>query len=120
MAVAISPRPSVPPPQVCGVVNVPAGTPVSLLSLIQKDIDENCPGTSVELRLEAHPSCMAPIWFGAASPIGGKLSVMTAAYSLSPCEVRIYRSTFPGGSTPIGVLQVFSEVAAKLKVEIHE
>ena len=53
--------------------------------------------------------------------IPGPLDVTKYAYYLTPmAEPRLYRSSYPGTSTVIGVVQVFSQPPAKLHVEVQE
>ena len=57
---------------------------------------------------------------GAASPIGGALSDTNYAYKLTATSpTRVYRSTYPGNSTPLGALQVLAASAAVLHVEVQ-
>jgi len=121
MATPIPPRPSVPTPYVAGTVSIPANQPSSLLDLIQQQISRDCPGTSVEFLLWPDPCNQAPIWVGAFMQIPGPLDVTQYAYYLTPmAEPRLYRSSYPGTSTVIGVVQVFSQPPAKLHVEVQE
>ena len=109
------PTPSIPAPYVAGTVVVPPGEPFSLLALIQQQLTLACPGSSLELRLSADQS----IFVGSASNIGGPLSDTNYGYELIPGDPpRIYRSSFPGQSTPIGDLEVFATGSASLHVEV--
>ena|SRR5215475_5973893 len=112
---------SVPAPYVAGTITLEPNTSYDLLELIQKHLEIDCPGASVEFLLSADPTNMAPIWVGAVSRIGGKLTVKNSAYNLTPmAPPRLYRSSYPGSSTAIGRLQVLSEAPAKLHVEVQE
>ena len=122
-------RPSVPIPFFAGMLTITPGTPLSLLELIHDQINRDCPGTSCEFQLWPNPTNMAPVWIGSymSNPrIGnpdnpGALGVKQYGYYLTPmAQPRLYRSSYPGGSTAIGVLQVFSEAPAKLHVEVME
>ena len=107
--------PSIPASYVGGTVIVPEGQAVSLLALIQQQLTLACPGSSLELRLSADQT----IFVGSASNIGGQLTDTNYAYELAPGDPpRIYRSSFPGHSTPIGDLEVFANGAASLHVEV--
>lgn len=107
--------PTVPAPYVGGSVVVPAGQPTSLLGLIQQQLQPNCPGSSAELVISADEA----IYVGSASALGGPLSATNYAYELTPgAAPRIYRSSFPGNSTPLADLQVFAAAAATLHVEV--
>lgn len=129
-SVVFPPRPSVPPPYVAGTVDIPANRPVSLLRLIQDQINRDAPGTSVEFMIWPNPENQAPIWIGAAmahaynpaggdSSLPGPLDFESYGYFLTPMgQPRVYHSTYPGASTAIGVLQVFSQAPAKLHVEV--
>ena len=120
-ALAFPPRPSVPCPFVCGSVDVPANQAVSLLSLIQNQVTRDCPGTSTQFTLSASPTNMAPVWLGAFMQIAGALTIKSFGSFLTPMgEPRIYRSSYPGTQTPIGLIQVFSEAPAKLHIEVVE
>lgn len=106
---------AIPAPYVGGTIVVPAGQPANLLQLIQQQLQPNCPGSSVELVLSAESS----VFIGSASAIGGPLSDTNYAFELLPGTPRIYRSGYPGNSTPIGDLQVFATAAAELHVEVQ-
>ena len=130
---AIPPRPSVPPPYIAGLVRLPINKPVSLLELIHEQINRDCPGTSVEFMIWPNPTNQAPIYIGSHmahrydpdygdSEMPGKLDFEHFAYYLTPMSPpRIYRSSYPGTSTAIGVIQVFSQAPnSKLHVEVME
>ena len=108
--------PSIPAPYVPGSVYVPAGEVWSLLLLIQKQLSPNCPGSSVEFALSADDEILV----GGASQIGGALSATNYAYKLTAdSPPRIYRSTYPGGNTPVGSLQVLAPAGGYLHVEVQ-
>lgn len=110
-----APTPSIPAGYVGGSVIVPPGEPVSLLALIQQQLTPNCPGSSMELLLEADDSILV----GCASTIAGPLSETNFAYELLPGgPPRVYRSSFPGHCTPLGDLQVFATAGGVLHVEV--
>ena len=126
-------RPSVPPPYVAGTVKLPAGEAVSLLELIHEQINRDCPGTSVEFVISSHQGNQAPVYIGAHmahaydedggdSDKPGKLDHEHYGYLLSPmAQPRVYRSSYPGTSTAIGVVEVYSQApGAKLNVEVME
>lgn len=113
-------RPSVPAPYIAGRLELEPGKPHNLIDLIHDQLGLDCPGTSTEFRIRAHPTNMAPIWIGAFMPKPGALSIHQFADTLSPMQERVYRSSYPGTQTPIGVIQVFSEASAKLTVEVIE
>lgn len=109
-----------PAPYVAGNVTLPAGVVANLLELIQDQIQANCPGTAVEFMIQADPANGGAVSFGAASQLGGPLSGTNYAYKLSPTSPpRVYRSSYPGTSTPIGELQVLATTAAVLHVEVQ-
>lgn len=102
-----------------GSITLAANTVANVLQLIQAQLADNCPGTAVEFQISADETNAQPVMAGAASKIGGPLSATNWAYELKPgCTARGYRSTYPGTSTPIGELQVFSTAAAILHVEV--
>lgn len=111
--------PSVPTAYVAGTITVPAGKAVGVLQLIQQQLNPNCPGTSVEFRIEADAGNVAPVFIGQGSPdqpvscdnYGGQLAPMGGR--------RKYRASYPGSGTPQGEMQVFSEAPAKLHVEVN-
>lgn len=120
-ALSFPPRPSVPPPFVAGTVEVPADQPVSLLDLIHQYISRDCPGTSSEFMIWPEPTNQAPVWIGAHMQLPGKLGTQSFGYYLTPMsDPRVYRSSYPGGSTVIGVVQVYSQPPARLHVEVQE
>jgi hypothetical protein len=91
-----------------------------LLDLNQNKLQKNCPGSATELRLEAHPSNFGSIYVGSFSAIGGALTPENCAYRLTPVTgPRIYRSTYPGSSVPIGDLQVRCSSGCDLRVEVQ-
>ena len=114
-----SPRTSVPAPYVAGTITLRPGEVSNLLELIQEQLAENCPGSAAELKIWAGPGNMGSVSIGAASFKGGPLSQTNFAYRLTPnSQPVIYRSTFPGNSTPLGELQVFATSANQLHVEV--
>ena len=109
--------PSIPAPYVPGTVDVPAGQPWSLLYLIQKQLSPNCPGTSVSFAISAEGGT---VYVGGASQIGGKLSEENYAYKLEDGDPPVrYQSSYPGGNTPVGEIQVLSTGGGKLHVEVQ-
>lgn len=117
------PRPSVPVPYVAGTISVPAGKVSGVLQLIWEQLNPNCPGTSVEFRISADPSNVAPVFIGQSDMGTGGLPLGCNNYGaiLNPLgEERRYRGTYPGHGTPQGVMQVFSEAPAKIHVEVNE
>lgn len=121
MVTAIQPRPSVPAPYIAGMLTLTPHVPHNLLELIHEQTGLDCPGTSTEFRIWANPTNLAPIWIGAFMPKTGSLSVHQYAYNLTPMQQpMVYRSSYPGTQTPIGVMQVFSEAPAKLHIEVIE
>ena len=112
--------PSIPAPYVSGTIDLEAGVVANLLELMQTKLQYNSPGSATELLLEADSTNFGSIMMGSASQIGGPLSATNYAYKLTPSGgPRIYRSTYPGNSIPIGDLQVLSASAAKLHVEVQ-
>lgn len=111
--------PSVPTAYVAGTITVPAGKPVGVLQLIQQQLNPNCPGTSVEFRIQADASNVAPVFIGQGTP-GNPVSCSNNGGSLTPMgPYRKYRASYPGSGTPQGEMQVFSEAPAKLHVEVN-
>src|SRR5215467_3672210 len=112
--------PSIPASYVAGRVTLEAGKVENLLELIQKQLAANCPGSATELSLWAGAGNTGSISVGAVSFIGGPLTSTNCAYRLTPSSApRVYRSTFPGNSTPLGELQVLATSAAVLHVEVQ-
>jgi hypothetical protein len=101
---------------VSGVVDVPAGHPTDLLKLIQDQLEPDCPGTCIQLTLTAH-AALIPLFIGAASRRHGPLSALTGT-ELKPDQPKVYHTAYPGLDTPLGNLQVYSAIAAKLSVEV--
>jgi hypothetical protein len=113
--------PSVPTPYVAGTISLAAGTPKGVLELIHQQLNPHCPGTSVEFRIQGDPSNITPVFVGIQSPDAGPVSCTNYGYALTPTgEARRYRASYPGTGTPQGVMQVFSEAAALLHVEVNE
>ena len=112
--------PSIPAPYVGGLIQLQAGVVTNLLEAIQSQLQRNCPGSASELQLWADASNFGSILIGSASQIGGPVTTDNCAYRLTPTSgPRVYRSTFPGNSVPIGDLQVLAMNAARLHVEVQ-
>ena len=112
-------NPASPAGYVAGSITLAANTVANVLALIQAQLAPNCPGTAVEFQISGDAANTQPVMAGAASSLGGPLSATNWAYELKPgCTARGYRSAYPGTSTPIGELQVFSTAAAVLHVEV--
>lgn len=109
--------PSIPAPYVPGTVEVPAGQVWSLLYLIQQQLSPNCPGTSASFAISVSSGT---VYVGGASPIGGALSEENYAYELNAGDPPVrYQSSYPGGNTPVGELQVLAKGNAQLHVEVQ-
>lgn len=119
MAAAIQPRPSVPPPYVAGRVLLAANTVVSLLELVQRQLEPNCPGAAVEVALTADVNNPGSVYLGAHSYLAGPLTATNWGYELRPGDVRVYQSTYPGSSTPLGALQILATSQSWLHVEVQ-
>ena len=112
--------PSIPAPYVGGTISLDAGVVSGLLNLIQKDLAKNCPGSCTELQLWADANNFGSIMVGSYSQLAGPLSATNYAYKLTPTSgPRVYRSTYPGQSVPLGDLQVLAASAATLHVEVQ-
>lgn len=112
--------PSIPAPYVGGTIDLEPGVVSNLLDLIQNKLQKNCPGSATELQLWADGGNFGSIMVGSYSQLGGPISGTNYAYRLTPTSgPRIYRSTYPGSSVPIGDLQVLSPGATKLHVEVQ-
>jgi hypothetical protein len=115
----LPPSPSIPAAYVAGSVWVPAQV-ANLLELIQQQLAPNCPGTAVEFVIAADEGNADPVLVGAASSLGGPLTQDNYAFKLTASSPpRIYRSTYPGTSTPIGELQVLAASSSVLHVEVQ-
>jgi len=113
-------RTSIPASYVAGSVTIAAGVVSNLLDLIQQQLTPNCPGSAMELTIWADPGNSGSITVGAANTLNGPLSASNYAYRLTPTgQPRVYRSTFPGNSTPLGELQVLATNQAILHVEVQ-
>ena len=110
----LPPIPSIPPSYVGGSVNIPGGGPQNLLVLIQQQLQPNCPGSCVQLRLSAD----SEVFVGAASFYGGPLSATNYAYVLEAGEEKLYHSSFPGSSCPLGDLQVLGSGPINVEVQL--
>jgi hypothetical protein len=118
-AAIVMPNPSIPVGYVAGTLILPLNAPLSLLLLIQNQLEPDCPGSATELQLIAGAG--SQLYFGAASRVGGPLSPTNYAYQLQPGFARLYRSTYPGNSVPLGELQVYAagNSATYLYVEVQ-
>lgn len=102
-----------------GSLTLTAGVVSNLLQLIQTQLDPNCPTSALELQLTADASNAGAISVGQYSKLQGALSATNFAYKLVPTSPpRIYRSSYPGTSTPLGDLQVMAAGDAILHVEV--
>lgn len=111
---------SVPPSYVAGVVELNAGKVTNLLDAIQDQLQPNCPGTAVEMQIWADSGNMGSVIVGAASHLKGPLSQDNWAYKLTASSPpRVYRSTYPGSSVPIGDLQLLSPSGGKIHIEVQ-
>ena len=119
MAAAIQPRPSVPVPYVAGRVVLVANTVANLLTLVQGQLEPDCPGAAVEVALTADAANGGSVYLGAYSYLGGPLTATNWGYELKPGDVRVYQSTYPGSSTPLGAVQVLATGQAWLHVEVQ-
>ena len=100
-----------------------AGTPQSLLALIQAQLDANCPGAGQEVTIQADAT--GAVYIGRASPIAGALATTNYGYVLDAASgsfvagaSRTYRTTFPGSHSPVGDLQVLMTGAGTFHVEV--
>lgn len=110
--------PAVPAPYVAGAIFAPVGQVANVLALIQQQLSPNCPGTSVSFRIGLDAT--GPVYVGAASSIGGPLSATNYAYQLKVAgDYRLYTTSYPGNSTPIGELQVLAPNGDYLQVEVQ-
>jgi hypothetical protein len=110
---------AIPCAYIAGTINVTAGSVQNLLTLIQAQLTPDCPGAAAEFQIQADTANTGTVEFGAASSIAGALSATNYGYSLAANAIRLYRSTYPGASSPIGDVQVFSAAAAILHVEVR-
>lgn len=111
--------PSVPVPFVAGLVTIPVNRVVGLLELIWQQLEPNCPGASSELALTADETNGVPILLGAWSRLAGSLSYTNWGFALSPGDIRVYSSAYPGSSTPLGRIQVLASAQVALHVEVQ-
>jgi len=120
MGAAATGFPLLPSGYVAGTITISsgqAGTPQQLLTLIQTQLDANCPGAGQEVTLQADGNSGA-LYVGRANLVGA-LSTSNYGYVLQPGNSRTYRSSFPGNSSPVGDLQVFMVAAGVFHVEVH-
>lgn len=114
------PRPSTPVGYVAGIVFLPVNVVRNLLELIQQQIEPDCPGAATEMQLIGGGPSGAIILIGAASRLRGPLSASNFGYQLTPGVARLYRSTYPGNSVPIGQIQALCVTSgAYLNVEVQ-
>jgi len=99
-----------------------AGTPQSLLALIQAQLDTNCPGANQEVTLQSDSS--GALYVGRPNLIGA-LATTNYGYVLDAATgsfhagaSRTYRSSFPGNNSPVGDLQVLMTGAGTFHVEV--
>ena len=115
----LPPTPSIPAPYVAGDVKVPANKVSGILELIWESLKLNCPGTSVEFRIKADPTNLAPVFIGQSNN-GMPLSCTNYGAALTPMgEERVYCASYPGTGTPQSFIQLFSEAPAKIHVEVN-
>lgn len=112
-------NPATPVGYIAGNISLAANTVSNLLTLIQQQLEPNCPGTAVEFQIAADAGNTQVVNVGARSRIGGPVSAINWAYQLvAGGTARGYRSVYPGANTPIGQLQLFSTAAAVIHCEI--
>lgn len=113
-------NPMNPPSYIAGTITISAGqagTPQSLLTLIQNQLNPNCPGSGMEVNLQTDDS--GALFVGVANKIGA-LSNTNYGYQLGAGGVsRTYRTSFPGASSPVGSLQVLMNSAGTFHVEVN-
>jgi hypothetical protein len=117
--------PLMPSGYVAGTITISAGqagTPQQLLSLIQAQLDPNCPGAGHEIQLQADSS--GALYIGRANA-AGPLSTTNYGYVLDKAQSplvagasRIYRTSFPGAHSPVGDLMVLMSATGTFHVEV--
>lgn len=119
MTAAFPARPHQPASFVAGRLSLVSNQVASLLELVQSQLEPGCPGACVELALTADAMNGGSVYIGAPSRLAGSLSATNWGYELLPGDVRVYQSSFPGSSTPLGALQVLASGQAYLHVEVQ-
>lgn len=117
--------PLLPSGYVAGTITISsgqAGTPQSLLGLIQTQLDANCPGAGYEVTLQTDSS--GALYVGRSNLIGA-LSTSNYGYVLDKAQTgftagasRTYRSGFPGSHSSVGDLQVLMSATGTFHVEV--
>jgi hypothetical protein len=98
---------------VAGTITISAGqanVPQNLLTLIQAQLDANCPGAGQEVTIQTDTS--GAVYVGEPNLIGA-LSTSNYGYVLDKAQSgfvggasRTYRTAFPGSHSPVGSLNV--------------
>ncbi len=110
---------------VAGTITISAGqanAPQNLLTLIQAQLDANCPGAGREVTLQTDSSGV--LYVGETNLIGD-LSTTNYGYALDKAQTgftagasRTYRTTFPGTHSPVGDLMVLMAASGTFHVEV--
>jgi hypothetical protein len=110
---------------VAGTITISAGqanTPQQLLTLIQAQLDPNCPGAGQEVTLQTDSS--GAVYVGEQNLVGA-LSTTNYGYCLDKAQTgfvggasRTYRTSFPGSHSPVGDLSVLMITSGTFHVEV--
>lgn len=115
------------PAYIAGTISLSGGqvsTPLTVLSLVQAQLEANCPGACLSLLIQADNgnNSSHTLKIGAPSTLGGALSDTNYGVELvatAPGNIYYRSSAGSGISVDIGNLQVFISQAGKFHVEIY-
>jgi hypothetical protein len=110
--------PLLPTGYVAGTITISSGqsaAPQQLLSLIQTQLDPNCPGAAYELTLY---NGGAEVLYIGRQNLAGPLSSSNYGYQLQTGQSRTYRSSVTGAHSSVGDLEVFVASASTFNVEV--
>jgi len=122
MGAAATGIPLFPAGLVAGTITISGGqigVPQQLLTLIQAQLDPNCPGAGYEVYIENDLAVGSTLYVGRESKNGGPLSATNYGRAFLPGAGYTFRSGFPGSHSPVGDLQVFASAAATFHVVIQ-
>jgi hypothetical protein len=115
--------PLLPPSYIAGTITISASqasTPQELLTLIQAQLDANCPGVCRALSLQIDTTVL----YGGCQSQGGTGGTSTALSTsnygwelTSTFPIKTWGSDFPGSQVPVGNMQIFM-AAGTFHVEV--
>lgn len=123
MGAAATANPLLPSGMVAGTIAISsqqAGVPQSLLTLMQAQLDPNCPGAGQEVTIQADNSGAVyigrPNQMGALSTSNYGYLLVAGTSALIPGGAISFQTSFPGNNAPVGDLQVLMSASGTFHV----